>query len=164
VAVEIFILGLWIGIAPLTWQRTVSFSDVNGYPIDSSGACQGGVASGAFVVALFLPHAVSLMLAASVAWRVKDLPTEFQESRYVALSIMSIAQIYLIAVPTVVAVYEFPLGRFILMSSVCFFSVLILLGFMFIPKMYLQQYGMEIWASGSKSDSTARLHVKSVPA
>jgi hypothetical protein len=125
------------------------FADVNGFPVESRGWCAGGPSTVAFAAVVFGIHALALMASAFAAYEVKDFPAEFQESRFIALSVGTVTLIYSVAVPTIVAVYSSVIGNFVFISSVIFVSVLALLFFMFFPKMWLQRTGQELWGSAT---------------
>jgi hypothetical protein len=146
---ELAFVIVWISVAPLTWQRVTVFQDVNGFVVESRGWCTGGPDTIDFTAIVFVLYAVSLVASVVVARTIQDAPAEFQESRFVAYSVVSLTQLYIVAVPTVAAVYASPLGSFIIISSLVFFSVLMIAFFMFGPKMYVLTTGRELWASTS---------------
>jgi hypothetical protein len=140
---ETVILVLWICIAPLKFTRLVSQVDEYGNTKVSFGQCSGDAASVAFVLVVFALHAVAVILTYSASNHVRELPTKYQESRYLNMAILSMAQIYLIAVPSIAAVYSTPIGRFVITSSTVFVTIGALLFFMIFPKIFPKQFGME---------------------
>ena len=70
------------------------------------------------------------------------------------------SQIYLLAVPTVVATYSNVIGRFVIMSTVVFLTVLCLLFFLVFPKVF----DFRFLSSGSSDDDESRdfLYAKSI--
>ena len=138
------LLAVWTGVAPLQWERTILYRNVLGYPELSTGSCAGGHASGVFVVLSFAMFLVALVVSALAAYSVRDVPEEFNESQYV-LALISMAEIYFVAIPTTVAVYNFVIGRFMMLSSVVFVSVICILVFVFVPKIYRLRTGLNLW-------------------
>lgn len=132
--VEMCILIVWIVVAPLRFERLVGARDEFGSPLSSFGQCSGGPASVSFVAIVFGLHAAALVATGFASSYVKDLPAEFQESRYLNYAILSMCQIFVLAVPTTVATYTSVIGRFVIMSTVVFVTVLCLLGFLIFPK------------------------------
>jgi len=120
VAAELVVLAVWTAVAPLRWTRVVTASDVNGFPTDSYGACLGSSdATGAFAGVVFGMHGVSALLSALFAWRVRNVPATYHD-RNVGLALVVLAQIYLVAVPTIVAVYSSVVARFVVASTAFF--------------------------------------------
>jgi ABC-type branched-subunit amino acid transport system substrate-binding protein len=153
IVLELIILILWISIAPLQYVRVVVISDVNQFPRSSSGTCTGADSSIGFLIASFAILFLALFWSAVVANSIKNVPTEFQETKYVALTVGSLLQVYLVAVPAAIASYSYVLGRFILLSSIIFVSVAVLLLFMFLPKILLVQFNIIMLPESSEGSS-----------
>ena len=62
-------------------------------------------------------------------------------------AIISLVQIFTLSVPVFVAVFNYPIGRFVICSTMVFLSVLVVLFFMIFPKMYLVHTGKSLWES-----------------
>jgi len=134
-AVLILILA-WNLTAPLQWTRVIEF-EVRGSPTNSTGFCAAETtASMAFVLLITLMYLMSLVMTAILAYKVRDVPSDYQESKYVALILLSLVQVYVVAIPSTVAVYSVVIGRFLLMSTVVFLTVVVILGLMFVPKIF----------------------------
>ena len=161
--IEIVIMICWIVLAPLRFERLIGSTDEFGNPIHSFGQCSGGPACVAFVAVLFGLHAFALVATGYASSRVKDLPVEFQESRYLNLAVLSMSQIYLIAVPTVVATYSNVVGRFVITSTVVFITVGALVLFMIFPKMFRDSFGVVSQANRNTSDEDSAISPKMSP-
>jgi hypothetical protein len=151
--VLIALLAVWIGLAPLQWQRVVLFQNALGYPVESTGACTASPTSGAFLIVVFFIFLGSLLSSAFAANAVRQYPSEYHEGRFVLLALLSMTQLYLIAVPTTVAVYNFVVGRFIILSTVVFVSILFVNGFLLFPKIYRVNTGRDLFAETSGNDT-----------
>jgi len=142
----------WIVLAPLNWQRFIDYSDAHGNPLVSHGSCVfSNSASVIFLALVFTLDAVVLIVAVVVAYEIRSYPSEFQESRYVFLIVTSVGQIFFMAVPTTVAVYTNAIGRFILLSSVVFLTVLVIQFLLFAPKIWLVLTEKELWPGSRRS-------------
>ena len=139
---EVIILILWTSLDPLTYQRFVTQTDEFNNPTDSVGECYGDSVSFGFVAIVFTLHALSVIFTGIASSFVKDFPVQYQESRYLNLAVLSMGQIYILAVPSVIAVYSSSIGRFVMTSTVVLISALALLCFLIVPKMFPKQFSM----------------------
>jgi len=139
----------WIVAAPLVWQRTVLYANAQGFVIESVGTCSASTASGAFLIVVFIIFFVSLIAAAFGAYTVYQFPSEFHEARYILLALLSLAQVYLCAVPTIVAVYNYVIGKFIITTLVVFVSASFVNGLLLYPKMYRVHTGRDLWVEAT---------------
>jgi len=135
---ESIILIAWTIEAPLVWKREIVYMDSFNNPIESRAAC---VASNSntiiFVGFITAFHILALGFGAYVSAAAREIPQEFQEGRWIALAMGSTFQIFLIGVPTVIAVYSSSsFARFICMSLIVFVTNIAMLGFIFIPKLF----------------------------
>jgi hypothetical protein len=150
--VECSILIAWTIVAPLEFVRVLDFVDQYGYPVSSHGACLGPApASGIFVGVLCGLHAVQVLVTMRVTQRLTRVPVRFQETRWINIAALSMGQLYLIGLPSAAAVYGSPLGRFLVFSSVVFFSCLAILAAIFYPKYMMKNYGEEYFNSSDPS-------------
>jgi len=134
VVVEVVVLAVWTAVAPLQWVRVVTQVDANGFPTSSYGACLGTTATAGFAGAVFGMHGLSAGLSAVFAWSIRNVPSDFHDGS-VGIALIVVAQIYLVAVPVVVAVYSSVVGRFVVASTAIFVGDAVLLGFIFYPKL-----------------------------
>jgi len=118
--------------------------------MNSYGQCSGGPECVAFVVVVFALHAVAVVATGYASSRVRDLPVQYQESRYLNLAVLSMSQIYLISVPTVVATYSNVIGRFVITSTVVLVTVCALVLFLIVPKMM----GEDFFSGGSSEQNS----------
>jgi len=133
---ELVAMIIWVIVAPLQWSRLVSQVDSFGNPLSSYGECTGSTVSVAFVAVVFTIHAISLALTSNASNHVRDLPVQYQESKWINLSVMSMLQIYLVSIPAVIASYNDVTGRFVIMSSVVVVTVGALLLCLLFPKIF----------------------------
>ena len=152
--VETILLIIWIAIAPLTFERIVLMTDSFGNPTDSIGECVGGPISVAFVVIVFALHAAGLIATGIFSSFVKHLPMKYQESRFLNYAILTMVQIYILAIPTFAAVYQSPTGRFVIGSTVVLITVGSLLLFLILPKMFPSTFDIE----GTSEENLSKQH------
>jgi len=135
---EIIILIAWTADAPLIWVRTVLENDTYGHPLESTAACEASnPRSIGYIGTITALHIVALGFGAYVSGAIRDIPMQFQDGRWIALALGTTLQIFLIGVPTVVAVYTTsPFARYICMALIVFVTNSALSGFIIIPKMH----------------------------
>lgn len=149
------VLAVWIAVAPLRFERLIAFADELGYPTVSSGTCIATEISGVFLAIVFSVFIASLVAAAVSAYAVKDLPADLQESKYIALALMLLSEVYVVAIPVTVVVYGVVTGRFMMLSSIVFFSVTCIHFLLFFPKVYTVATGREFLSFGTSAPNGA---------
>ena len=87
-----------------------------------------------FLVPLVLVNVIVLVLATFQTYKAKDLPTEFSETRYLALSMLSMSETFILGATTIVAVMDNPTGLFLVVSILISIVCLSILLPMFVPK------------------------------
>jgi hypothetical protein len=135
--IYLILLLIWALLFPASWSRTIRFTDKHGAPLESYGSCDFSTSTGAVGFGGFalLVHLVSLLVATLSAYYVRSLPEEFQEARWINLSVLGCLQLFAITVPTTIAVYSLSIpGRFVVLSTFVFVSCLVLTGFLLVPK------------------------------
>ena len=88
------------------------------------------------------------------SYMVRDFPAEFQESRFIDIAILSMAQIYFVAVPSIVAVYSQVTGRFVVEFCIIFVTYLAVTLSMFVPKFFFV-YAPTWWDPNGHSSGSA---------
>jgi len=135
--VEFMFIGLLLGIAPLAWTRNTLSVDAFQSPLASFGSCAAPSSnSTGLLSALIIWQVVLLLACLYLGEALKKLPQEFHEAVYITLAVATILQLLLIAVPVVIALYDSVSGHFVVLCLVVLFSDLVLLGFMFGPKVH----------------------------
>ena len=108
--VQIIILTLMQAFAPLKFQRTVMFSNSRGSPLQSVGLCEGTTLSYVFLVLLTGVVVLTMSRAAFLAYVVRDIPSDFQEGKWMAIIAASMTQLFLIGIPSFVGEFVFMRG------------------------------------------------------
>jgi len=143
---ELFLIGIWSGVAPLVWQRSVTVIDQHGSPLGSTGFCVApDETSFAFLVLFFAIHFASMAFCTSVLFKIRHVPVEFQEASWMLYALASVMQIFIVAALIFLSVQDVVAGRFIVCFLAEFFSVLIVLFMMIVPKVYLVHTGRKLW-------------------
>jgi len=137
--INLILLTIWSG-SPyhFTWHREpVHNYDEFGRSVESIGYCYPGGGNGMyliFLVPLVLVNVLVLVLATFQTYKAKDLPTEFSETRYLALSMLSMSETFILGATTIVAVMDNPTGLFLVVSILISIVCLSILLPMFVPK------------------------------
>ncbi len=152
----------WTIDAPLVWVRTVTYADSFNNPIESTAACVASNPNTTIYVGLLVAfHILALSFGAYVSTAAKEIPQEFQESRWIALAMGSTLQIFLIGIPTVIATYTTSsFARYMSIMLIVFVTNIAMLLFIFVPKM-LNEYAIfqeskNSSASGNSSHPSAK--------
>jgi hypothetical protein len=142
VCLELALLIAWTVSAPLAFTRQTLFEDGFNNPISSVGTCLGPAPlSGLFVGLIITLHALTIALSTLAAYKIRNVPTQYQESRFTAIAALCMLQVYVISLPAVAATYSSPIGRFLVLSFVVFITCVSIQSAMFIPKVLMKMYG-----------------------
>ena len=144
ITLEVIVIAVWLGVDPLRWERAVVFRDSRGNVVASVGQCAASDVSGRFGVVVAVLHFLTLAGGMIAARAVRHVPSEFGESYAVSLTVALLFQLYLLCVPTVIAVYGSPLGRFIILTTFAFLTAVIMLALLIFPKAYYVVVGRAI--------------------
>jgi simple sugar transport system substrate-binding protein len=131
--VEVTILMCWTLISPSQWHREI-IDEEDGYILESVGECTSE-SGRLFFVGQVAFHVACLFYALALCWQTKDIPTEFAESNWVALSILSVFQILVLAIPIGFLVEDEPDEWFFLVTLSIFLQNFTILCLIFGPKM-----------------------------
>lgn len=140
-----FLLGWTFSPYKLTWRRmpVENFDDL-GRSVESFGACRpnGGWWFLIFVIPLFVTNTIVLVRCTQASYQGRDLPSEFSESGYLSLAMISLSETILIAVVTLFAVMDDPTSFFLVSSLAMCIGCMSVLVPVFLPK-YLQRHTKE---------------------
>jgi len=142
----------WTLVDPLLWFRT---EPNDAY--ESQGYCRAeGDAYIIFLILIAIVNFLALVLANIQAFRARNITTEFSESLYVMMTMVSLLQALVIGVPLLVIVHENPVAGYFICSGLIFVVTTAILGLMFVPKMYLVRQRARDGAESSASRNTTR--------
>jgi len=146
-AVEVLIMLTWQLVDPLQWQRSVVTYGVNGYPVKSVGMCTSANGNGMyFIIALAAVNIACLLLALYMSYKVRSIPSEYQESKWITASIISMFQVAIIGVPVLVIVKEETHALYLVNVMILFLLSSTVTLLMFGPKLY--QFHVHVTQSG----------------
>jgi len=141
------IMVAWTLVDPLLWFRT---EPDDAY--QSRGYCRAeGESYILFLVLIVLVNAAALILANIQAFRARNITTEFSESLYVMMTMVSLLQALLIGVPLLVIVREKTDAKYFVSAGLIFVVTMATLGLMFAPKMYLVRHNARGGGGGRES-------------
>jgi hypothetical protein len=136
---SMIILITWTIVAPLRWERVIMEEDIFGQPVESRGTCHNAVNNGerkemAFFFSYGAVNVAALLFSNYQSYRARDLPSEFNETFYLAMTNLVILEGLLLGAPILFVVGDDPtsfmLIRGLLVSIICFAVLLP----MFVPK------------------------------
>lgn len=135
------VLTAWTVVAPLQWTRIhVDNFDNFGRSVETYGTCWPGESSSqlAFLCVLFFMNLVLVIVANYQSFLARNIPSDFNESTYITLSMASILETMLLGIPIVFLVLESPTAAFVVESLLITALCLAILLPLFIPK-YLRK-------------------------
>ena len=93
--VDVSILTAWSVLDPLHWERIVVQEDQFGEPLESQGCCvsDSWVIFGSLIGTL---HLCLMATACYLCYKAREIPTMFQEGRFVSIAMMSNLQIFVV--------------------------------------------------------------------
>jgi hypothetical protein len=129
---NLILMTIWTVLDPLVWMRTDTT------PTESYGACKMQDTDSAAwkviisVIAVF--NGAALIGANLEAYRARNVDTEFGESSYIGLIMVSFLQVVAVGLPLFFLVSDNPTAGFFLTSSMVFLMSISVLLLLFIPK------------------------------
>jgi len=134
---NVILLALWTALAPLKWQRVAAGvgQDEFGRVTETYGICKSynETLAKVFGSLLGVVNIVPIVLANYQSYKSRNLPSEFNESRYLAMSMASLLESFLIGLPIVLITVQ-PAAIFITRAVVLCLVCLAILVPMFVPK------------------------------
>lgn len=138
IAVNLVILATWTIVSPLKWNRVYTSSvDVFGRPNESFGSCSynADTAQKVLFTLLAIVNAVPLGFATYQAYKARRLPpSNFSESFYIAMSLASLLEAFLLATPILILVHDVPSPAFLTKALLVTIVCLAVLLPIFVPK------------------------------
>lgn len=131
---------------PLRFER-IKVDDNNPFS-DTYGTCRfEHQETVGFAVAILLVDFLSILIACVQAYRAREIGDEFSESQWVAFTMVSWFQVFVVGIPVMVLVQEQPTAAYFLKTSIVFIVCMSLLLFIFVPKVLIQQRNVSIRGS-----------------
>jgi len=134
--VNVLILSLWTSLSPDTWKRNIVATDGFNRVSEETGKCYIG--SFVFLALLFFINICSVCLAIYEAYKARNVATEFAESKYIFITLISIVQVCFIGCPVMVIAYRNLKAFVFVYSGIIFVMCLSLLLLIFLPKIMLR--------------------------
>ena len=120
------------------WNRVIA---TYGFCRASNNYGNAGVSSVLYyLIPLIFLNSGVLGLACYQAYQARDIQSEFAESKFIGLTLSSILQTFLTGFPIVFVVRDMPEAFYVVSTFMIFIVCMIVLLFIFVPKMYKQYY------------------------
>ena len=134
---NMIILTTWTAIAPLQWTRSfLPTIDQYGRGLETYGTCSfASEKSRVFLLLLATINGMVVVFANYQSFIGRNNPSDFNESKYVALSMASLLECFLIGGPLLVILGENPEADFCIKAILIFVSCCSMLLPIFIPKL-----------------------------
>mgnify|MGYP003866721555 CR=1 FL=1 len=121
-------------ISPSQWERTVQL-EVDGYVLESTGECTSEMSELFALIQVFF-HAACVLYALFLCWQTSDIPSEFNESKQISLSVLCIFQVSILAIPIGVMTQGQPDVEYFVKLATVFLPAYTVLALIFFPKMW----------------------------
>jgi hypothetical protein len=133
VVVVIVLNAIWAGIDPLVWQRQAVFLNAQGLVVESNGLCYSRSGIGP---ALPLVTAIMLVLLVGnyLAYLGRRIPTEFNESKWTAMTMIVTMESFAIGVPVLVLANNVPVAGYLIKCLIVLLVAGAVVGLIFGPK------------------------------
>ncbi|CAB9523899.1 Metabotropic glutamate receptor 3 [Seminavis robusta] len=141
VGLNLVVLVTWSVVDPLVWERKIEHSrdrfdrPTSSYAICSSNSQTLETLFGALLLAI---NFVALALANWESYKGRDLPTEFNETSRIAMSMFFLIEAIIIGSPILLAAQGNPAATFLVKAVLIFCTCLAIIGPMFLPIWNLQ--------------------------
>lgn len=131
----------------MEWTRVVTDATDNfDRSVESYANCAASNQSLVFVVIILLANIAFLVVGTFWAYKSRNIATEYNESRYIGMSIVAVLQSWTIGLPILIVVRDNPSASFYVQSGLIFVTALAIVAFTFVPKIV----ALRKEASGSK--------------
>jgi len=122
---NVIILTIWTAVSPLHWVRRDDYTQVDafGRPGESRGSCRG--ANDGFWIVLVTFNFVMVVFANYQSFLARNIPSDFNESLYITLSMASLLECFLIGIPLLILdflTWNDPSADFVLKSVLIAFG------------------------------------------
>jgi len=131
--VNVTVLSLWSGLAPLKYMREVSRLNAFRQVVETKGQCysEGSIP---YIVVLTIVNIGGLVVAAYQAYCARNIAVEFAESAYIARAIALFLLACLYGMPVLAITWDEPSARYFVMMAVIFVCSMSVLLCIFVPK------------------------------
>ena len=158
---NVVILICWTILDPLTYERLIGDgTDFWNREIESYGACRSDKAL-AFLTPLALINFMVLGIACWQAFEGRNIESEFSESKYIGLSVLSLFQGFIIGIPILVVVKDEPRPFYLVLTLTIFVLSEAILLLIFLPKMRLAYEYSFMSEAEQKQSISASIHTSS---
>lgn len=126
VTINFSILLAWTIVAPRSWSRVeVTSYDKFGRAVESYGTCidrkgSSAVAQTAFMVTLGVINFLAVVLANYQCYKSRNVPSDFNESYHITLSMLSILEGFLLGIPILFLTVGKPTAKYVIFSVLIF--------------------------------------------
>jgi 7 transmembrane sweet-taste receptor of 3 GCPR len=133
-SLNFIVLITWQSVSPLKWNRVDrEATDVFDRPVDSYGICSSDGAL-PFGIVTIVMNILVLMFSNWWAYKSRNIETEYNENRYIGISMASMLQAWCMGIPILIVVWDNPQAKFFVETGIIFVTASAVLLLIFIPK------------------------------
>jgi gamma-aminobutyric acid type B receptor len=142
--INVALLISWTVVAPLEYSRQWhDGTDPWNRHISSYGICKAAPGTNALPVqiVLIVINFSALLVANVQAFRTRRIKSVLSESKYIAITVASVMQAFLVGLPVLLLVDEEPTARYVVSVLLIFCICMAVIGFIFVPKVLAERGG-----------------------
>jgi hypothetical protein len=146
-------------VTPSRYQRIDQESyDMYGRSLASFGTCQPENTGtfNKFLIPLLVCDFIGVLVATYQSWMARKLPTEFSESKYLALSMMSLLETLILGGPILLVVSNNPTASYLVSSALIWVACMTILLPLFLPKYHAFHNNKAAGASLNQSNKSKK--------
>jgi 7 transmembrane sweet-taste receptor of 3 GCPR len=131
-ACNLVLLLVWTFVTPMKWTRLQTSRT------ESYGKCVATgekVAWHTIISLVTVVNGIALIMANVQAYRARRISTEYGESRFIGMAMISILQVVVVGIPVLLLVDENPMARYFMQVTIAFVISMSILIWMYVPKM-----------------------------
>mmetsp|Transcript_30032 Transcript_30032/g.47728 ORF Transcript_30032/g.47728 Transcript_30032/m.47728 type:complete len:577 (-) Transcript_30032:359-2089(-) len=154
--IDLLIVAIWTGSAPLQFQRmpvrSVTIDEVD-FVVESVGYCtSGGSTDSVFIGLIAAYHIIVLSIVGYYCYKTTHINDTFSEAKYLRVSIASSLQILLFSIPIMLITSDTPDAEttVFIRSGVIWLNDISVLAFVFFPKMWAKVHGISESGAGAE--------------
>lgn len=134
VPMNLFILVTWTLVSPLEWTRVMNDKkDIFERNQESAAVCRSDHYIW-FASVLCAVNLGFLFVGTCWAFRTRNLATEYNESRYIGITVVALLQTWSMGIPVLIVVRDYPVADFFVKSGLILLSAGAVLCLVYLPK------------------------------
>jgi len=152
IASSIIVLIVWTAVDPLVWNRSI----IQDHPLERYGECRSAnYGELPFILPLAVLIAITMVMAATIAWKLRDVQPDLAESRWIFSCILMHLQSWLVGIPLIIITDGVSKdAEYIMFVALAFVFSVSSVAFVIWPKIYM------VYTAGRTTRATAVISIQ----